>query len=258
MATDCLVTVRREGRLPLNIRSANLAIRMSKFNPFRAEIEWYKATCDRMGNQLGYYDSFKRRGLSKRENRVNLNRIKLGGFWDDVIHMWERSELPHDFHLRAKWVNGAQFYKLLVEPLEIAEYYRLGIHRMKGHYLTHGRERRFQVFDRWWTVRGAPKEEGQKRSRFASLTQDSCFWARVEEAWDWLEDVGNESSSSRAEILLGKIRSFETRANELIENKEVSEDVIASNSTYSLWITRWRELQQSTFPPERRDNGHSA
>ncbi|XP_031385793.1 lipase-like PAD4 isoform X2 [Punica granatum] len=245
LAKDCLITARRVGRAP-NINSANLAIRLSKIVPFRAEIEWYKACCDKSDDQMGYYDSFKRRGASKRESRVNMNRIKLGSFWDDVIHMLERNELPHDFHRRAKWINASLFYRLLVEPLDIAEYYRLGLHHSKGHYLLHGRERRFEISDRWWREReGADKQETHKRSKFASLTQDSCFWARVEEAWDWLDDVRRETDHGKLEFLLQRIRNFEMYAAKLIETKEVSEDVIAKNSTYSLCIEKWRTLQSS-------------
>ncbi|PKI11129.1 hypothetical protein CRG98_049569, partial [Punica granatum] len=139
-----------------------------------------------------------------------MNRIKLGSFWDDVIHMLERNELPHDFHRRAKWINAFLSYRLLVEPLDIAEYYRLGLHHRKGHYLMHGRERRFEISDRWWREReGANKQETHKRSKFASLTQDSCFWARVEEAWDWLDDVRSETDHGKLEFLLQRIRNFE-------------------------------------------------
>ncbi|KAJ6397288.1 hypothetical protein OIU77_018322 [Salix suchowensis] len=119
-AMDCLKAARRMGRTP-NLNCANLAIKLSKINPYRAEIEWYKAFCDRSDDQMGYYDSFKQRGASKRDSKVNLNRHKLARFWDN-------------------------FYKLLVEPLDIAEYYRTGMHRSKGHYIDHGRERRYRIF----------------------------------------------------------------------------------------------------------------
>ena len=126
--------------------------------------------------------------------KVNMNRHKLARFWNNVIEMGERNELPQDVAVRAKWVNASHFYKLLVEPLDIAEYYGKGMHTTKGHYIQHGREKRYEIFDRWWKdAMGNTEENNERRSKFASLTQDSCFWARVEEARDWLNSVRSES-----------------------------------------------------------------
>ncbi|KAI9394240.1 hypothetical protein POPTR_005G068700v4 [Populus trichocarpa] len=248
-AKDCLKAARRLGRTP-NLNCANLAIKLSKINPYRAEIEWYKALCDRSDDQMGYYDSFKQRGASKRDFKVNLNRHKLAQFWDNVINLFESNQLPHDFHRQGKWVNASQFYKLLVEPLDIAEYYRTGMHRSKGHYIEHGRERRYRIFDRWWKERSV-RGENYKRSKFASLTQDTCFWARVEEARDLLDALRSTSDPSHLALLWQKIDSFASDANALVETKEVSIDVVAKNSTYSLWLKDYNELksQKVQFRP---------
>lgn len=225
-----------------NLNGARLAISLSKITPHRAQIEWYKSSCDESDDRMGYYDSFKRRQASKRDNQVNMFRIKLASFWDNVINMIDNNELPHDFNKRSKWVNASHFYQLLVEPLDIAEYYRSGDHLRKGHYLKNGRERRHEVFDKWWRETNVV-EELSKRSKFASLTQDSCFWARVEEARELLEKVRTERNSSNMSQLWEGINAFERYAGELIETKEVSSDVLAKNSSYSLWIEEVRELR---------------
>lgn len=240
-AKDCLKMVKNTGPNP-NLNSARLAISLAKITPHRAQIEWYQSTCDKSDDRMGYYDSFKRRQASKRDNQVNMFRIKLASFWDNVINMIENNELPHDFHKRRKWVNASHFYQLLVEPLDIAEYYRSGEHLRRGHYLRNGRERRHQLFDKWWRERNVVEEES-KRSKFASLTQDSCFWARVEEARGLLEEVRTERSSTRSAQLWQEIDAFEQYARALIENKEVSCDVLAKNSSYSLWVAEVRELR---------------
>lgn len=227
-----------------NLNCANLAIGLSKINPLRAQIEWYKATCDDSDDQLGYYDCFKRRGASKKEFKVNMNRIKLSKFWNEVIAMLERNQLPYDFHKRSKWVNASQFYKLLVEPLDIAEYYRRGEHLRKGHYMMHGRERRYIIFDKWWKDRKVGDDHTCKlRSTFASLTQDSCFWARVEEAREWLNCVRSESDARKQSLLWESINKFDQYARGLIERREVSKDVLAKNSSYILFVEEWRELK---------------
>ncbi|XP_017969515.1 PREDICTED: lipase-like PAD4 [Theobroma cacao] len=248
MAKDCL-QMAQDGNKP-NLTAANLAIKLSKIVPFRAEIEWYKACCDDADDQMGYYDAFKLKGRSKREYRVNMNRHKLAGFWNSVIHMLENNKLPQDFHRRGKWVNASQFYKLLVEPLDIADYYRAGKHRERGHYIKHGRERRYEIFDKWWRDRRVPEEEN-KRSKFASSTQDSCFWAKVEEAREWLDNVRSESDVKKRDLLWHNIDLFEQYSRKLIENKEVSIDVLAKNSSFSRWMEEWKELksQVQQFPP---------
>lgn len=241
-AKDCLKMARRMGRTP-NLNSAKLAIKLSEVVPYRAQIEWYKVSCDESDDQIGYYDCFKQRETSRRDSTVDLNRYKLASFWNRVIDMLEKNELPHDFHRRAKWVNTSQSYKLLVEPLEIAEYYRKGMHRVNGHYLSHGRERRFEIFDRWWRERRVSEEENNQRSKFASLTQDSCFWARVEEAKEWLDEARQESDRKVLALLWEKIHAFERYASKLVESKEVSKDVVAKNSSYSKWVKECRALK---------------
>ncbi|KAF3439276.1 hypothetical protein FNV43_RR17552 [Rhamnella rubrinervis] len=241
-AKECLKMARRLGRTP-SLNAANMAISLSKITPYRAEIEWYKKSCDESDDQMGYYDSFKQSGPSRRAHKVNMNRHKLACFWNNLIDMFENNHLPYDFHKRAKWVNASLFYKLLVEPLDIAEYYRSGMHKIKGHYLNHGRERRYQIFDKWWSERPSKGEENTKRSKFAGLTQDSLFWAKLEEARECLANVRSENDAKKLEWLWNNINDFERYASVLVEKKEVSEDVLAKNSSYTLWVEELRELK---------------
>ncbi|KAL5053244.1 hypothetical protein RYX36_033926 [Vicia faba] len=243
-AKECLRSARRMVPSPA-LNAASLALSLSKVVPLRAQIDWYKTWCDEQDDEMGYYDTFKTRDSSKREMRINMNRHKLARFWDNVINMLEKNELPHDFDQRAKWVNASQFYKLLVEPLDIAQYYGKGEHITKGHYIEHGRERRYEIFDRWWRNRKVTSgEENKERSKFASSTQDSCFWAKVEEARDWLNGMRSERDNNKLAILWEKIENFDKYAIGLIENKEVSSDVLAKNSSYSLWVGDLKELKQ--------------
>ncbi|KAF8015735.1 hypothetical protein BT93_H1305 [Corymbia citriodora subsp. variegata] len=244
MAKDCLKMVRRMGHSP-NLNAANLAVRLSKVTPYQAEIEWYKACCDKSNEQRGYYDSFKQRGASKRESHIDLNRIMLAAFWDNVVCMMDRNELPLNFHRSSEWViEESQLYKLLVEPLDIAEYYRLGMHLKKGHYISNGRERRYKVFDHWWTERVVTEKLGNnRRTRYASLTQDTCFWARVEEAKESLDNIRSESDPTNLAFLWDRLHEFEAYAIKQIEDKEVSADVLAKNSSFILWLKEWRAMK---------------
>ncbi|KAK9078926.1 hypothetical protein SSX86_002985 [Deinandra increscens subsp. villosa] len=253
---DCLRVARRIGPSP-NRNSAELAIRLSKIAPLRAQIEWYKASCDKSDDHHGYYDSFKLRSVSKRDFKVFINRIKLGDFWNEVIDMLEKNQLPHDFPKRAKWVYASQSYKLLVEPLDIAEYYRTCEHLKRGHYLKHGRERRYEIIDKWWRERDIHGENdnnkcGKNRSKFASVTQDSCFWAKVEEARSWVEGVKCASDHRGLTGLWANIEKFEQYSRGMEERKEVSMDVFAKNSSYMRLMEDLRDLklQLPYFSPQ--------
>jgi hypothetical protein len=137
-ARHWLKASKRAGRSP-SLNCAGLATRLGKITPSRAQIEWYKASFDA---DMGYYDAFKLQRSTKKFHHANMCRHKLAQFWDGVLSMLDNSQLPHDFHRRAKWVNAARFYQLLVEPLDIADYHRNNLHRTRGSYISHGREGR--------------------------------------------------------------------------------------------------------------------
>ncbi|XP_039157972.1 lipase-like PAD4 [Eucalyptus grandis] len=254
-AKDCLQMARHMGRAP-NLNNAYLAIKLSEITPCRAQLEWYKARCDESVDQRGYYDTFEKFAASRRESTINMNLFRLGTFWDRAIGMAARNELSHDFHCMPKWVNASHSYMLLAEPLEIARYYRHGMHTKKGHYIKHGRNRRFQILERWWNRKVAvvaqePQQNNKKRSRsrYASFTHDSLFWARVEEAKDWLKYAEEEEDLNKLGSLLENTNHFEMYAEELIKNKEVSIDVLAKNSSYTLWAEKWKDLKAKLLRP---------
>ncbi|XP_010426858.1 PREDICTED: lipase-like PAD4 [Camelina sativa] len=231
----------RIGRAPI-LRSAELANELASVLPARLEIQWYKDRCDASEEQLGYYDFFKRYSL-KRDFKVNMSRKRLAMFWDRVLEMVETNELPFDFHLGKKWIYASQFYQLLAEPLDIANFYKNRDIKSGGHYLDEGnRPKRYVVIDKWWKRAGEP--EKCVRSRYTSTTQDTCFWAKLEEAKEWLDEVRRESSEAQRQSLLReKIVPFESYADKLKRNKEVSLDVLAKNSSYIVWVENLREFR---------------
>jgi hypothetical protein len=252
-ARQWLKTSKRAGRRP-SLNCARLATQLGRITPCRAQIEWYKALFDA---EMGYYDAFKQRRSPRKYSKVNLNRIKLGQFWDRVLTMLDAGQLPHDFHRRAKWVNAARFYQLLVEPLDIADYHHHGHHRTSGSYMTHGRERRYELFDRWWQEKActggaggdvtssmsAASASSRRRSKYAGLTQDPCFWARVEEAREQTESARGERDVAELAMKLEELQEFEGYSRELVASKEVSVDVLAPQSSYTLWVEEWNQLK---------------
>lgn len=238
---ECIERTTRIGRAPI-LRSAELANELANVLPARLEIQWYKDRCDASEEKLGYYDFFKRYSL-KRDFKVNMSRKRLAMFWDRVFQMVETKELPFDFHLGKKWVYASQFYQLLAEPLDIASFYKNRDIKNGGHYLDQGnRPKRYEVIDKWWKRVGEP--EKCVRSRNTSTTQDTCFWAKLEEVKECLDEVGRESiDMERRSLLWEKIVRFESYANILVKKKEVSVDVLAENSSYTVWVKNLTEFK---------------
>jgi hypothetical protein len=245
LARQWLRASKKAGRRP-SLNCAHLATKLGRITPRRAQVEWYKALFD---YDIGYYDAFKQRRSPRKFHQANMCRIRLGQFWDGVLTMLDSGQLPHDFHRRAKWVMAAHSYQLLIEPLDIADYYRNNLHQTRGSYILHGRERRYELFDRWWKQKGctginvvAPSSSRSRRSKNAGLTQDTCFWARVEDARELTESV-SECDTAELAMKLEELQEFERYASNLVASKEVSVDVLAPQSSYTLWLEEWNQLK---------------
>ena len=91
---------------------SNIAIKLSKKNCTRVELEWYKECCEK-DDIGGYYDSFKNQN-NKKDIDANGRRLQLGEFWDEIIQMWESHALPSDFQSQNTWVNAGMTYSELV------------------------------------------------------------------------------------------------------------------------------------------------
>ncbi|CAN7013021.1 unnamed protein product [Brassica rapa subsp. trilocularis] len=247
-AKECIETATRISRAPIE-RASELAIELGDVLPSRLEIQWYKDSCEASPKKLGYYDNFKLYS-NPRELKVNMSRAKLAKFWDRVYDMVETNELPPDFDFELKWLFASQFYQLLAEPLDIAYFYKYKYSRTgTGHYMENGnRPKRYLLFDKWWKERGECHRVKTARTRYASTTQDTCFWAKVEEAKEWLDDVRSEGTNEQSRALLWeKIFGFEIYANTLVKMKDVSLDVLAENSSYRVWEKKLTEF--------KKDNG---
>ncbi|KAK8598844.1 hypothetical protein V6N13_076790 [Hibiscus sabdariffa] len=137
----------------------------------RAAGEHEKQKLSNQQRMDGYYDAFK---LSKDEDdfKANVKRLELTGIWDEIIEMLNRYELPEGFESRKEWIELATRYRRIVEPLDIANYYRHAKNEDTGPYMYKGRPRRYRYTQRW--------REHALRMPVGS-SAESCFWAEVEE-----------------------------------------------------------------------------
>jgi len=215
---------------------ARLAIDLSVAQCSMAELEWYKERCEKEDG-IPYYDCFKKHG--KKEIDTNLRTEKLAEFWDGVIEMWERDELPSDFQSQNKWINAGNTYRKLVEPLDIAYHYRTGNANTK--YLPDGRPRCYKILQKWMEEKEKTRNSRGQRPRTisASLTEDSCFWAYVEEALKGLEDLNQGEHQSPQSL-----EQFEEYVTTVKKTLSISSDVYLEGSSFMTWSEGWEKYKK--------------
>ncbi|CAI9112494.1 OLC1v1012951C1 [Oldenlandia corymbosa var. corymbosa] len=180
------------------------------------EIQAYQMKCE--VRKVGYYDAFK---LQKDVNDFNANvkRLELAGIWDETIEMLQRCELPDSFEGRKEWIELGTRFRRLVEPLDIANYYRHLKHEDTGPYMMRGRPKRYRFTQRWL--------EHAERIPPNSISE-SCFWAEVEE----LKALPIEDMKER-------LVSLEKQTLKWTSNGDLSKDVFLEESTFAKW---WKNL----------------
>eukprot|EP00253_Pinus_taeda_P028574 PITA_28574 len=220
-----------------NTNVGKLAIELSEKQCNMAEVEWYKERCEKEDGNT-YYDSFRKHN----DMEANGRRLKLAEFWDEIIKMWERHELPSDFQSQNKWINAGTAYRRLVEPLDIAYYYHTN---SNGNYLSDGRPNRHKVLQKWMEEKEKTRSSRGRsgRSKLASLTQDSCFWAHVEEA---LKEMRNVEQGQHQK--LERLEMFEGYVTRSINDRNISSDVFLKGSSFMEWWKEWKEYKQNQFP----------
>nr|POE67665.1 isoform 2 of protein eds1 [Quercus suber] len=128
--------------------------------------EDYQLNCSH--HDLGCYDAFKLQETSK-DFDSNVKRLELAGIWDEIIEMLKMYELPNAFEGLIDWVLLGTRYHRLVEPLDIANYYRHLKNEDIGAYMIKGRPKHYRFTQRW--------HEHAERMPIES-SGESCFWAR--------------------------------------------------------------------------------
>ncbi|GAV74375.1 Lipase_3 domain-containing protein [Cephalotus follicularis] len=184
------------------------------------ELERYKTMC--MVHKVGYYDAFK---ISKdtKDFEANVCRLQLAGIWDEIIEMVKRYELPDGFEGRKEWIELGTRYRHLVEPLDIANYYRHSKNEDTGPYMATGRPKRYKFTQRCL--------EHELRMPTGSRSE-SCFWAKVEELIRTLKQKTFEDVKD-------DILNLESEVEKWIRSKELDRYVLLEESTFIKW---WKKL----------------
>ncbi|KAK9995877.1 hypothetical protein SO802_020563 [Lithocarpus litseifolius] len=181
-------------------------------------LQEYQLSCRHKGP--GYYDAFK---IHKTEEdfKANVQRLELAGIWDEIIEMLKRYDLPDAFEGEKEWIEFGTKYRRLVEPLDIANYYRhsKGVDT-KAYMVMGSRPKRYRFTQRWL-------EHAQRLP--AGSCGESCFWADVEELR--IKTGGKEGFAPFQD----KVLQLEEQAKKLINNGVLDKDVLMENSTFMVW-----------------------
>ncbi|XP_056170875.1 protein EDS1L-like [Syzygium oleosum] len=191
-------------------------------------LEEYRTTSENDG--VGYYDAFK---TQKKEEdfKANVKRLELAAIWDEIIEMLKQEQLPDEFEADKEWVELGTCLRRLVEPIDIANYYRHMRNEDAGPYMTKGRPSRYHYPQRW-------REHAKQLD--ADSSGESCFWADVEEL-----NIAVTNKKPWTEIK-DRVSDLEKKLKKWYDDEEVKKDVFLVKGTLVKW---WRSL-----PDNHREN----
>ncbi|KAL5076295.1 hypothetical protein RYX36_015279 [Vicia faba] len=189
--------------------------------PSMRDLEEYRATCE-INKGKGYYDAFKVQKEGK-DFQANVKRLVLAGVWDEIIEMLKRYELPDVFEGKKEWIELGTWFRRLVEPLDIANYYGHLKNEDTGPYMNKARPKRYRYTQRWL--------EHANRLSKEDITE-STFWAEVEELCSWI------SKNKPFEDVKERVLNLEHDIKNWTDKGILTKDVFSKDPTFiKLWET---------------------
>ncbi|KAJ7013329.1 senescence-associated carboxylesterase 101-like isoform X3 [Populus alba x Populus x berolinensis] len=227
-----------ENRRAQQMKSIDGIEKLNRVKIKMAYLEWYKKDCKAKG--IGYYDSYKNLN-SFSDNDVTKFKKLLTNYWRKLVEDAERKPQKEGASMRETWLYAGTNYRRMVEPLDIAEYYK---QKGKRDYQTNGRSKHYILLEQWQKERaeklaGAPNDK-KKQNVAGNLTEDSCFWMNVEEALiscKQLKDGSDVEKQSAREHL----SVFEQYVMDEINNYAVSPEIFLEKSSFMNW---WKDFQE--------------
>eukprot|EP00258_Populus_trichocarpa_P023928 XP_024439947.1 senescence-associated carboxylesterase 101 [Populus trichocarpa] len=227
-----------ENRMAQQMKGIDGIEKLNRVKIKMACLEWYKKDCKAKG--IGYYDSYKNLYFCS-DNDVTKHKKVLTNYWRNLVEDAERKPQKEGAYMRETWLYAGTNYRRMVEPLDIAEYYR---QEGKRDYQTNGRSKHYILLEQWQKehtekLAGAPNDK-KKQNVAGSLTEDSCFWMNVEEALiscKQLKDGSNVEKQSARE----RLNMFEQYVMDQINNYAVSPDIFLEKSSFMNW---WKDFQE--------------
>ncbi|KAH6756975.1 hypothetical protein C2S52_021983 [Perilla frutescens var. hirtella] len=180
------------------------------------KIQEYKTNCDI--RKIGYYDAFNiQKDIT--DFNANVKRLELVGIWDEIVEMIKRYELPDGFEGRKEWVELGTLFRRLLEPLDIANYYRHLLNEDTGPYMVKARPKRYRFTQKW-------REHAERMA--VGSSSETTFWAEVEEL----------RVKPYAQVK-DKVLRLEQDVFAWVNNGWMGKDVFLDGSTFTKW---WKTL----------------
>ncbi|XP_065876616.1 protein EDS1B-like [Euphorbia lathyris] len=192
---------KRNNQTAINLKLAEIENELRK-------LQGYQKKCQ---HKVGYYDAFKI-SEDREDFDANVTRLKLAGIWDEIIEMLKRYQLPDGYEGQKAWIDIGTRYRRVVEPLDIANYYRHLKNEDTGPYMDKGRPKRYKCTQRWL----------EHAERMTDPALESCFWAEVEELCVKSGGFGVREHACR----------LKSKAEEWIRNGWLDQDVFSKGSTF--------------------------
>ncbi|XP_041006207.1 senescence-associated carboxylesterase 101 isoform X2 [Juglans microcarpa x Juglans regia] len=206
-----------------------------------AQLEWYKKTSKDSG--IGYYDSYKNQSFTSDQD-VEKYKKTLTCYWQRLVDEVDKKPQKEGASFRTRWLFGGTNYRRMIEPLDIAAFYR------DGHtdYLQE-RPKHYKLLEQWLNDDARPASNrninSKKKNVEANLTEDSCFWAHVEEARISCKLMLIRNSESSIVDLEGPHKSnliaFEGYVWGLLRNYAISPEIFLTKSSFMGW---WKEYEE--------------
>ena len=219
-----------------NLTQKNKASDAKKLNEIKidmTQVELYKKNSK--GLNMGYYDCFKNQ-VSKRDIHVEQFRVNLTRYWEDMVAQVQRKPHKEGATFRTRWLYAGMVYRRMVEPLDIAVFYVEG----GTDYMKNKRSAHYKLLQQWYEEDVKPpsgdKLDSKKQKVSSILTEDSCFWAHVEEAILSCELLKSANSTlEQRKSSWDNLVKFEKYIMEQINNYAVSPEIFLVKSSFMKW-----------------------
>ena len=220
------------------------AKKLNDIKKYMALLEWYKKKSK--DAKKGYYDCFKN-GEFKRDIRIGEFMGHLNAYWEDMVAEAERKPQKEGASFRTSWLFAGTTYRRMVEPLDIAVFYKGG----GRDYKNSERSQHYKLLEQWYEEAAKPptREELDSKKQKVSvlLTEDSCFWAHVEEAILSCKSLTNANSTPELrESSWNNLVKFGEYVMEQTENYAVSPEIFLKDSCFMTW---WGEYKAYIASP---------
>lgn len=214
--------------------------KLNEVKVYMACMGWYKKQSK---NQGGYYDCYKTaESKSKDEGQTKEDLViyqkKLNQYWKKMVKDVDRMPKREGAtSIRPRVLYAGTNYRRMVEPLDIAVYYRQG----NKDYINKGRSQHYKLLEEWEKASSKPAE----RHKVSSTTEDSCFWAHVEEALIACRSLTeeNDSSTEDKESWNQSLLGFEAYVMGLIRMQTLSPETFQEGSSFMKWWKDYKRLR---------------